>query len=539
MAVDNDGQDLTLCLFGPFRAMLGGEGDVTPKSAKAQALLALLATAPGYSRPRGFLQEKLWSDRAQGQAAASLRQALSELRRTIPDHADYLTITRKAVALNPERVATDLDTEVDGRQEFLEGCEVRDPAFQAWLREQRSMVTPGTPHASALTVMLPAKATAEAPKAVVIDIEAGNTAVSEILVQIFSDAVEKSVCDHQAIPFYRGSAPAGIEALVMPLHAEVVGNTAWLRAGLQDHRTGRSYWSGKVTEVLRGAPPGESPDISRMVLDTAAAVVEHANPPISAHKEPDTPHALARSALHKIFSFDLATQLSADADLERAFEMDGSAVHLGWRVFLRMILNVECSQPMGPDEIEEVDAMLDKALALEPHNSLVLAAAAQSHLKIKNSLLSGYEYARRAVSLNPHSPIALDAMVSANIFLHKFEEAHRLALKARHITANSPYRYWWEMACALTATVTGRLNEALLHAETTHQLNENFRPPLRYLAALSAQRGNVPRARYALKRLSEVEDGFSPQRMLTDETYPVAALRRSDLLRQDLFAQIA
>jgi tetratricopeptide (TPR) repeat protein len=221
--------------------------------------------------------------------------------------------------------------------------------------------------------------------------------------------------------------------------------------------------------------------------------------------------------------------------LEQAFSADGSADHLAWRVYLRMMMGVERNPAQSVGIETEVDWLIGEALSLEPSNSLVLAAAAQAHMKVKNNVLSGYEYARRSVAVNPHNPMALDALVAANIFLERFDEAHRIATKARHITTNSPYRHWWEMGCCLTATVTGRLDEALIHAETSHQLAPGFKPPLRYLLALYSRLGDTDRAVAVLEKLRAIEPDFTIERMVQDPKYPVAALQRSKLLTPENF----
>lgn len=55
---------------GPFSVRGPNDEDLTPNGAKACALLAILALTDEKSRPRRFLEEKLWSSRAPEQAGA-------------------------------------------------------------------------------------------------------------------------------------------------------------------------------------------------------------------------------------------------------------------------------------------------------------------------------------------------------------------------------------------------------------------------------------------------------------------------------------
>ena len=71
-------------LHGAF-VCSGPKGTTFVLGAKQQAILAILATSPDGVRTRSFLQSTLWSAVAQEQAAASLRTALSTLRKTLGD----------------------------------------------------------------------------------------------------------------------------------------------------------------------------------------------------------------------------------------------------------------------------------------------------------------------------------------------------------------------------------------------------------------------------------------------------------------------
>jgi len=69
---------LRLTLFGGF-SLAGADGVEVPlKSRKAKAVLAYLARSPRMSRSREEIMALLWSDRAEAQARASLRQRLVE-----------------------------------------------------------------------------------------------------------------------------------------------------------------------------------------------------------------------------------------------------------------------------------------------------------------------------------------------------------------------------------------------------------------------------------------------------------------------------
>ena len=101
----------------------------------------MLALAPKAVRSRAWLQDHLWSDRAPAQAAASLRQELSSLRRFLGQHdANVLTTDRDTVRLDLERVRLDIEGDDLGlaTQDLLEGLDICDPEFEEWLRLERA-----------------------------------------------------------------------------------------------------------------------------------------------------------------------------------------------------------------------------------------------------------------------------------------------------------------------------------------------------------------------------------------------------------------
>lgn len=131
--------------------------DITPRSQKARAILALIATAKHHERSRSWLCAKLWSDRDTIRAYNSLRQDLRDIRRSFGEDCDnIITIDRLTVRLNSENVLVDLDHVDDpspdfplpAKGEFLEGIDIRDEEFEEWLSLERAHVADRIANAS-------------------------------------------------------------------------------------------------------------------------------------------------------------------------------------------------------------------------------------------------------------------------------------------------------------------------------------------------------------------------------------------------------
>ena len=87
-----------LMLFGGFRLInINGE-TLTPNSRKAKALLGWLAVNPDRQHPREKLAAVLWPDSDEIQGRHSLRQALAELRKVLPDDGEPLHTTKDWIA---------------------------------------------------------------------------------------------------------------------------------------------------------------------------------------------------------------------------------------------------------------------------------------------------------------------------------------------------------------------------------------------------------------------------------------------------------
>ncbi len=132
-------------MMGEFQVTDGSGLDRTPRGSKARGLIALLCRTPGHRRPRRWLEGRLWSDRGAEQASGSLRQALTELRRVLGPLAKHLESDRDCIALRD--IHTDLEDDpksawlaLEQGREFLEGLDVMDASFSAWLAEERPRV---------------------------------------------------------------------------------------------------------------------------------------------------------------------------------------------------------------------------------------------------------------------------------------------------------------------------------------------------------------------------------------------------------------
>lgn len=144
---------LRISLFGAFQVTDGAGRQITVRARKNRALLAVLATVPGQRFPRDRLAGLLWESHGDEQARASLRQALSSLRRDLGPAAAILEADTDTVRLSPDGAEVDLvrirELMQSGDPEsahaaarlvvgpFLTDPELREEAYRDWVEQER------------------------------------------------------------------------------------------------------------------------------------------------------------------------------------------------------------------------------------------------------------------------------------------------------------------------------------------------------------------------------------------------------------------
>ena len=146
---------LYLALLGGFTATVDGHVLDGLPTRKARALLAILATSPGYRQSRERMATMLWERSAEEQARASLRQTLASVRKVLAEAGaeDMLEANADSIWLDGERCEVDalkfeslLEEDhtkaLDGAcrlysGDFLLGLSLREESFEEWLVNER------------------------------------------------------------------------------------------------------------------------------------------------------------------------------------------------------------------------------------------------------------------------------------------------------------------------------------------------------------------------------------------------------------------
>ena len=519
-----------LGLYGRFTFVAADGRDIAPKSAKSQALVALLATGDGGSRGRLWLQKRLWPSSAPDKAAISLRQALTEIRRALGEDRDLLMSNRRSVALDLDRITLKPGAP---DAEFLEGLGLSnaDHGLGDWLERQRGL-TQARP--VVVTLETPVARRAERPHRPIVIFRCLNDKGSELeLVEdIFVDCVARSLRETLQVDVRLGDAP-GLPESAFRVDVQAYrqgGARIGLRARINQGKPAALIWSGMTSTQLHGAPPVEDLEIVSLGNQLIDALAEAMTANIDEVQDIRDANLLTRIAIRRVFCLRPDALREADELLARAQELGPRALSGAWRAQVRLIQHVELHPGRSEALPEEARQFCREALELEPLNSMVLAAVANTRLVLDKDVNACMELARRSVALNPSNPLAWNSLATAKLYAGDIGEAHALAVRAQRMSSGSPFGHWWDFGRCLTAALTGRRDEALRLAEAAHAMSPEFRPPLRYLTALYAAAGRPEDALRAADRLKRLEPDFTFERMARDDSYPISPLRWSGLL---------
>ncbi|MGR3270076.1 transcriptional regulator [Thalassococcus profundi] len=514
---------------GPLN-VAGPDGtDLTPVGAKNQALLAILALSPKMTRPRRWLEDKLWSTFGPEQASANLRQALSKLRRGLGDCGDLLTSDRSGIGLDPQRVQVDVlgaDFALDTSRELLEGLDVRDPEFDDWLRDERSRLKAkfdqSRPSESDGVILYCHAQTHGA---------GANTLIGDVLAnQIGENITEQVRAWRRADP---DTAPdpdqARADMDVSCDLAETDGKpTVFIK--VTHSPSGRILFSKLL-------PLDRAEDVLRSTNDVATVVFEAADrvlgklPLVIENGRPEArATALSRLALYRMFSFEGPSLAEADGLLRQAFDADPNGVYLAWRGLVRTIQLIELTGADSRQILEEITEFSHRAMELSSDNPLAQSLVGHARVMALSDSAGASDLAEQAVARSPCNAFTWQALSAAKMLAGDPAAAFDLSQKARTIARFSPFRQWWDLYHCIVAIACNKPDMALEAGEAAARAAPSFRPAHRHLLALYTVQGQHEKAMATAEKLTKIEPGFTLDRFINDESYPVRTLRNKGLL---------
>lgn len=541
-------------LFGPFTVQGPDGADLTPKSRKSRAILAMLAVAPRGSRSRVWLRDKLWSDRGEDQASASLRQALLDIRSALGDSAAAaLAADKHTVSLDLAAIRVDALEAAQGgaavgpTENFLEGIDVRDPEFEDWLTLERQAwlrrleetgyahdLAPKAKTEALISTALPRTLLAEReadasgvgtgvaqpqawrvamlppiilggdPVAVVLQAdvqrallaalqETGDLRVVNLAPTPFSDLIG----DYARLP----------EQINLTVQVRVFADASLLRVAivLQSPLDQALIWADEVQ-----APRHQVADTS-LAMPLIVRATEEALRHFLRQGGLDAAEAEGRlaAAITHMFRLTREDLNQSETILRRHVATSPSAQGYAWLAFLNTFRVGQRFNPADAPLIEETQHYARQALQMEPNNALVSALVGHIH----SYLFGEFDYAaglfEQSLRVNPAQTLAWDLYAMLHAYAGQPKRALAMARWARHLGAFSPHRYYFETTRAITGNFSGEHRTAIEAGQSALAERPDFNSLLRVLVSSSAHMDRPDEARIFLNKLLVVEPNFS------------------------------
>lgn len=550
--------DIRICAMGPFRVRSADGRDLTPRSRKSRALLAILALAPEQRRSRAYLQRTLWSERSAGQASQSLRQELVLVRKALGAHGDLLIVDRGFVALVPGRIVVDIDEcdpaalAKDATREvpvLFEDLEFRDRALRVWVQAQRGAFDealrgrlaqrpplrvadgPGQPIAHLASPVAGDSLAAPSqsrvrPWVTAISSTTSNTPQARFASVVVADLIacqiaqvgSFDVCD-------RPRDGPGIEVRVDVLAAPGATSLHFMSRSAQD---GEVLWSGSQPLAVACDTLLQSPHLHAIVNQVVDISIARLHNSVSG-REDARAFVLGFEGVQRTFRLERDELVSADRLLVQAYANNPDALFIAWRAYLRSFYLGENVFQDKAAIVEEATDLAHRAIEAAPYNASVLALASCVYSFVRRDYVLGHELAERSLKLNPHGVLGRAFLGRAKSYLGQYREGHQLVASALEMVGLAPYRFTIDFLCGITAVVAGHDDAALKFGEISRLARPNYRPPMRYMVPLYLKVGSPDKARAVLNELRQLEPDFSLG-LLREQDYPSTGLRQAGLL---------
>lgn len=527
-------------LVGVFEVRDDLGRDCTPRGAKARAILAMLCQTPDRRRARRWLEARLWSDRGAEQASGSLRQALTEIRKSLGDEADCLEADRDSVRLTG--VVTDLEQDrqsasqaLQSGREFLEGIDIIDQAFLDWLREERNRVETQMGTMRPVLAERPHAQTARLP--FVIRLAGAADGHGAFVGKALADAIGRLVAEFAFVDLFgTGGMPVPEdlppEGMALNVEWTEIGDRTHLLVSLTSIATKQTFWNQRASVPVGVADISSGGEVPPLVFQAADAAVAHFPSLAESSEGLRRANALIARSLVELFSCDAQRLRDADAMLIEAGELAPSGRIYAWRCLVRHVAWVERTEPDHKRLVEELDEFSRKALTHSQANPLILALVGVGRVMVDENPDAGMVLARDAVTLSPFNAFARWAQAAALIRIGDNDMALEAARKGVELASSTAYVHHWEGMAGLAALRGGRHAAAIAHYESAYYRAPNFRAAMRHLLFLYLWAGEREKASRVYRGLLRAEPDFSVDRMLNDPDYPAVTLRKSGLLQQ-------
>ena len=526
----------------PLRIDARGAGEIAVhgmpidmRNKKARAILSMLALAHANRLTRSQLKDRLWSDRSEQQAAASLRQALTALRKALQDAPGVLSTTQEHVALAADKFEVLMPAP---HETLLAGLDINDEGFEDWLRQQRAVHEASESQPVQETVV-DSSFTPPGDRNVIgigilSSLSEGESRRDNVVGDMISDLIARELRNFGIAETYdyrhriltganNDSFAAGGVDFFLQASVKLVDDSFFIHCRFFDSVDNRQLWSGHC-RVKADAGYFESEGLRVFINEIIdAALFVFSSPGFVAHSEQRECAKLALAAINETLKGRHGDLRSADLFLDQAYLNNPRSVYLGWKTHIVAYMLGERLVENPAELRKELLETMTVAEEQGRFNPVTLALIAHAHSFIFHNYARAQQIFDRMFQLNPMQAICFDLSAVTNVYVNNKEAAYQQSQLALKLGRFSPYRYCIYTTCAMAAAINQRYQEAAHYGDLATQEKPTFTAALRYLTAAQSLAGDIEGAQASYRKLIEIEPDFN-LKLLLDENYPVAAV---------------
>ncbi|TJW14943.1 MAG: SARP family transcriptional regulator [Mesorhizobium sp.] len=506
---------------------------MTPSTQKARAILAMVMVAEGGRRSRSWLIDHLWSEKSRSQGQTSLRQSLKEIRKALsPVCAQLVKIDNFTVAIDLDKCDfEDRSNNEAAGQDFLEGIDISDPEFEEWLTlERRHWEKSDTPKRTDPQVarpqeLLSARFGLRIDPIVVSGFDREEEALGDVIVdRIVTGLVEDGFRDfldrRTNGTSLLASRDSGVQhSLCLRCSVRRIRDTARIALALVDLAGEQAVWFRVFDAATSAIHQERDADLAAGMAQCMDRVWLEKENTARLRKLGEDGADTMRSAVQDMFELGVADLARAEKDLRRLIATRHGALASAWLAFLVTFRIGQRFVRHDSALHEEARDLVARALERDPANSVVLALAGHVHSYLFGNYVRAAELFEQAIRINPGRALAWDLYSVLHAYIGRPQPGLQCALFARHLGAQSLYRYYFDTSCLITASMLGRHDIAIRHGEAVLEVRPDFNSVLRYLTASYGHSGLREKAAAMHERLLSVEPSFSLE-TLRDARYP-------------------
>ena len=509
---------ILLHLHGLLRIERDG-APVAGLSRRGQGLVAYLACQPGMRAERGFIADLLWSDRAEEQARASLRQELSVLRRHLPG---IVGANRQHVWLDSDRV-----TLAPGQGELLQGFDLPSEGFEDWLRaaRQRGADVPSAPE---VTSTITAR---DRPMLAVLPFDELGAAQDDM----FADGVVEEITGalsrvHDFHVIARQSAfalpggPVSATQAASVLGADYVVEGSVRRAGervrisvqLVAGEDGRTLWTERFDDRLD--------DLFDLQDRIAQKVAGQLSPSLRAAEiararshapEDRSVYELYLTALPKFWISTKPAIEEAIALLDTALARDADYVPaLAFKAWAHASLAAYMWSTTPEAEFDRALTLANHAAALAGDHAPSLVAVSGAYAFCAEDAALGRDFALRALAIDPNNAWGWMRLGWARFYEGDLDGVLTAIDRAESLSPLDPFRFNMMLARAAAMRERGAITEAIALTREAMRAKPDLTWARRTLIGTLLAGGLDDEAAEEMKRLMADHPDVTPEMFL-------------------------